>query len=155
MSKTSTKKAISLRRAKRAFHFDANRDDHCLSGQTARVFTTASPLLREKDDVGVYGAPVAALVGYRLLIDSEGLHSVVPADGPQGFILGRVVEVTMTELARLDQAAELAGDYHRFLATVKGPSTGHTFEVWVYQHREHAGIVELNASATSEQRIAA
>lgn len=135
--------SYSLRRAKAAFRFDKGRDDHDLRGETARVFTTQSPLLREKDDVGVYGAPVAALVGYTL--DTEGgTHSVIPGSG---YILGRVVEVTLAELARLDQVAERGGAYHRFLATVKGPPTGHEFSVWVFQKIEHAGSVELSTSA--------
>lgn len=145
---------LSIRRAASRFRFDHNRDDQALRLDTVRVFTTSSPLL-DGGDCGVYGAPIAVLTGYAHVEVEGGLNSVRRVDGLGGYIVGRVVELTTAELARLDDVAEVAGDYHRFLAQVRGPRTGYEFWAWVYQLRADAGPVELAASVSVETRIAA
>lgn len=144
---------LSLRRAKSAFRFDSNRDDLMpKTALTAWVFTTVSPVTQQGFDVGVYGSPVAVLTGYQATCDLHSKNrSVRAAEGPAAFVLGRLVEVTMEELARLDQVAERAGDYHRFLAEVTTASNGYKFSAWVFQERSDAGSVELFTSASSER----
>lgn len=145
---------MSPRRAQSHFQLDRSRDDHVPAGKTVRVFTTSSPLL-DGADCGVYGSPVVVLRGYETVKGSNALNSVRQLDGIGGFIVGRAVELSADELARMDAYAERVGDYHRFLAMARGPKTGADFEVWVYQLRSDASPVELMASATAENRIAA
>ena len=142
---------ISPRIAKSRFKFDANRDDLSTpSAPTVRVFTTSSPLLHG-GDCGVYGAPIVTLTGYvKVEGASSKLNSVQRLDGLGGYIVGRAVELTVDELARLDQFAEATGDYHRFRAVARGPRSGQDFTVWVYQLLEDAGPVELQDSAVIE-----
>ncbi len=149
---------IHPRRAARRFRFDKNRDDLAHPGTTtAFVFTTSSPLL-DSANCGVYGAPVVSLIGYGRVEGAVGLNSVRRVDGLGGYMVGRAVELTLDELARLDEVAELSGNYHRFLTKAKGPATGMEFDVWVYQLLDDAGPEELATSAAAlsdPKRIAA
>jgi hypothetical protein len=146
-----TSKTISPRRAKSRFRFDKNRDDLLSRVQTVRVFTTSSPLL-DSADPGVFGCPVVSLSGYVKVEGANKLNSVRRMDGAGGFIVGRAVEVSRDELARLDAFAELTGNYHRFLTRARGPQTGMDFDVWVYQLLEDAGPAELALSALAEKK---
>lgn len=145
---------LSPARAKSRFRFDQDRDDHTDRVKTCRVLTTSS-LLMHGGDCGVFGSPLVVLTGYGLVEGTNKLNSVRRVDGLRGFISGRAVELTMEELARLDQFAELTGEYHRFLAKAKGPQGGTEFDVWVYQLLSDAGPVELAASATAERPLQA
>lgn len=146
---------LSLRRAKAAFRFDEGRDDLDTSGvRTTYVFapivpTENSPAAVGGHSIGLFGAPVAVLDGFLLLTAEDSrLRSVVrPKTASAAFVMGRIGEVTMSELARLDRVAELCGDYHRFLTEVTMPSNGYVVEAWVYQLREHATDLEVRASA--------
>lgn len=138
----------SLRRSKRYFRFDKNRDDHNLKGETAYVFTTQSPML-DGGDIGVYGAPCGVLMGYAPSQDGNGARSVVLRENSR--VMGRLVEVTMEELAHLDTVAEHSGsDLHRFKADVILPQAGVTVQAWVFQRLSDATEVEFNTSAAAK-----
>lgn len=144
----SSKALPSFRRKAAQFRLAKDRDDHAFNVDMVRVFVhtaLSNPLLRHHD-VGIYAAPCVVLQGYAIARTDSHLLSV-QAD-PTQHTVGRMVELHPTELARLDDVAEHAGDYHRFLAEVVGPSTGMKFSVWVYQHRSHATRVELATSAS-------
>lgn len=135
----------TLRRAASRFRLNKNRDDHNPGFDSVRVFCP-SPLAGGSH-VGVFGAPVVVLNGYRLEPVND-LNSVV-AD-PNAYIVGRMVDFHPDELARLDQVAEAAPHLmHRFLAEVHGPQTGAVFSAWVYQADCHAGEIERKTSATA------
>jgi gamma-glutamylcyclotransferase (GGCT)/AIG2-like uncharacterized protein YtfP len=138
-------KAISrLRQVGPKFRLNRHRDD--LSPplfHTAFIFCPSRIL--HSGETGVFGSPVVVLQGYEVLSDTDKLKSVKAKD--DSFVVGRMVELHTDELARLDQVAEAAGDYHRFLTEVVGPQAGTKFSVWVYQKREHASELDLKTSA--------
>lgn len=144
-----SKALARLRQKGPKFRLNKNRDDLNPGFDTVRVFFRSR--LLHAGDSGVYGCPVVVLMGYKAVQTSDAggttkLHSV-KAD-PDSYIVGRMAELHPDELARLDQVAEAGGDFHRFLAEVKGPGTGAVFSAWVYQHRSDAGELEQKTSAT-------
>lgn len=144
--KTTPKSQVipRLRQVAPKFRFRKDRDDLALNFNTVRVFAP-SPLLQSDASVGIYGSPVVVLQGYERVRDTNGIQSVkAKADA---FVVGRMVELHTDELARLDQVAEAAGDYHRFLTEVVGTQAGHKFSVWVYQNRGDASELDLKTSA--------
>lgn len=156
-SKKSTKKTDSgkplpsFRRVASKFRLNKDRDDHNPGFDTVRVFIP-SPLLHG-GDIGVSAAPCVMLMGYEIsLIGEKSLTSVRPAADAR--IVGRMVDLHPDELARLDQVAEHAGEWHRFLAEAIGPATGTVFSVWVFQALTDATAVELKTSAAELPRPA-
>jgi len=151
--KTSAGKPLpTFRRAASKFRLNPDRDDHNPGFDTVRVFIP-SPLLHG-GDIGVSGAACVMLMGYAIsLIGAEKLTSVRSAADAR--IVGRMVDLHPDELARLDQVAEHAGEWHRFLAEVVGPQTGSVFSVWVFQALSDATAVELKTSAAELPRPAA
>lgn len=136
------------RRAAAKFRLNKNRDDFNPGFDLVRIFIP-SPLLHG-GDIGVSAAPAVVLLGYEVVrVGEASLTSVQLAQpGTNAKIVGRMVDLHPDELARLDQVAEHLGRWHRFLAEVKGPLTGHDFSVWVFQHLDHATAVELKTSVT-------
>lgn len=146
MSKKSSSTLPTFRRQASKFRFNRDRDDHAMRVDMVKVFCP-SPLLNGTDgNVGIYGAPCVVLQGYEVVTSSDKVCSVVPSSAKH--VVGRMVELHPEEVARLDQVAEHAGAYHRFLAEVVGPTSGTRFSVWVYQRLDHATSVELATSAT-------
>jgi hypothetical protein len=148
----NTATTLHPRRAAAAFRFDTGRDDLAPAAETVRVFTTSSPLL-DGCNCGVYGAPVVVLTGWAKVEGANGLNSVKAVDGLAGYTVGRAVELTLPELARLDRVAELAGNYHRFLTTVRSPMNGWEVEAWVYQLLEDSSEIEMATSAITEAEV--
>lgn len=134
-----------VRQATRSFRFNDDRDDLYPGFDTVKVFCP-SPLTNSEADVGIFGAPVVVLKDYKRS-DREDLTSVTSCEGE--CVVGRMVELHPDELARLDQVAERAGYWHRFLTEVVGPRAGSRFSVWVFQHLRDSTHVEMKTSATA------
>lgn len=138
----STENTIGLRRAASAFRLSPNRDDHNPGFDTVRVFIP-SPLMHG-GNIGIFGGAPVVLKGYRAQL-VNGLTSIIRDN--DALVVGRMVELHLEELGRLDTVTERAGGWHRFLAEVIGPSSGTAFSAWVYQQLGHAGEDELETSA--------
>lgn len=150
-TKILKKSPVSLRRAKTRFKFDKERDDHAIRFDTMKVFAPSN-ILYGVDNIGVFGSPVVVLRGYAMVKDEFGNNSVVASADQH--IVGRCVELSPDEVARMDDVAEQVGDYHRFLADVVMPQTGYEVKAWVYQARSHATPVEIQTSAVHSDTLA-
>lgn len=64
----------------------------------------------------------------------------------RAMLMGRLIEVTPLELARLDSFAEHLGDYHRFQTHTLSVRTGKEQKAWVFQLCKDAGPEEQHAS---------
>lgn len=121
------------------FRFDDERNG---STKTHYVFSHG-----HTGDSGIFAAPAAALLGF---VRSNKKPASVREDS-NGSVVGRLLELTEAELARLDMVAERQGDYHRFKALVNIPLGGFEVEAWVYQLRsDETPLTALTSSVCDE-----
>lgn len=142
----------ALRPVFQLFRFDKKRDLTFGAPKVETAYVFAHGFIF--GDVGIYGAPVAVLPGYEQVSNPDQSRrtatpvSIRLAQKPGAFVTGRLIELTVDELARLDSLVERCpADYHRFQAEVTLPSNGHKTLAWVFQRLDHARLPEQVTSA--------
>jgi gamma-glutamylcyclotransferase (GGCT)/AIG2-like uncharacterized protein YtfP len=129
------------RQLNKLFRFDESRN---ASQKTCYVFAHGY-----KGDSGVFGAPAAALLGFE---KTQACPSSV-AEKDSALVVGRLLELSEEELARLDAVAERQGDYHRFRTTIIIPLAGFEVEAWCYQLRSDSTPLTELTSADCEESL--
>lgn len=142
----------ALRPVLKMFRFDKKRDLTFGAPRVETAYVFAHGFIF--GDVGIYGAPVAVLPGYEQVSNPDQSRrtaapvSIRLAAKSGAFVTGRLIELTVDELARLDSLIERCQeDYHRFQAEVILPSNGHKTLAWVFQKVSDARLPEQVTSA--------
>jgi hypothetical protein len=142
----------ALRPVLNLFRFDKQRDLTFGAPKVQTCYVLAYGQIL--GDVGIYGAPVAVLHGYEVVQPTNqsrrdaSLASIKASPrGSAKFVTGRLIELTLEELARLDSLTEHSPeDYHRFQAEVILPGNGHSTLAWVFQRTADASLVDRGTS---------